>query len=151
MDSATDQLIEDILDRFHAAHRRELPELLALARKIEESHRHHPALPHGLTALLQTIAQELESHMQKEEQILFPMMRAGGHPMIEGPISVMLAEHESHGERLDELESLTRSFQPPQDASESWRALCSGARKFVSDVREHIRTENDILFPRFID
>jgi regulator of cell morphogenesis and NO signaling len=142
-------LIDMILERFHEVHRREVPELIKLARRVEAVHRDNPGVPAGLTDLLDHIGAELESHMQKEEQILFPMMRSGGHPMIGGPISVMLAEHDDHGENLRKLEALTNDFTPPDDACTTWRALYAGARKLTDDVMEHIHTENNKLFPRF--
>ncbi len=145
----TTALIESIETRFHATHRRELPELIRLARRVEAVHRDVATVPHGLADLLEKIATELESHMQKEEQILFPMMRNGGHPMIRQPIAVMLAEHDDHGENLRELEALTNDFTPPAEACTTWRALYAGARKLADDVMEHIHTENNILFPRF--
>jgi regulator of cell morphogenesis and NO signaling len=145
----TDGLIDMILTRFHETHRREVPELVKLARRVEAVHRDVQSVPAGLADLLQRIGDELESHMQKEEQILFPMMRSGGHPMIEGPIAVMLAEHDDHGANLRKLEALTNDFTPPAEACTTWRALYTGARKLADDVMEHIHTENNILFPRF--
>jgi regulator of cell morphogenesis and NO signaling len=142
-------MIDMILERFHDVHRREVPELIKLARRVEAVHRDNPAVPVGLADFLQHIGDELDSHMQKEEQILFPMMRSGGHPMIGGPISVMLAEHDDHGENLRKLEALTNDFTPPDDACTTWRALYAGARKLTDDVMEHIHTENNKLFPRF--
>jgi regulator of cell morphogenesis and NO signaling len=145
----TDDLIDMILIRFHEAHRREIPELVKLARRVEAVHRDVATVPAGLADLLQHIGSELESHMQKEEQILFPMIRNGGHSMIGGPISVMLAEHDDHGASLRKLEALTNDFTAPADACTTWRALYAGARKLTDDVMEHIHTENNILFPRF--
>jgi regulator of cell morphogenesis and NO signaling len=145
----TDDLIDMILTRFYETHRREVPELVKLARRVEVVHRDVASVPAGLADLLQHIGDELESHMQKEEQILFPMIRSGGHPMIEGPISVMLAEHDEHGANLRKLEALTNDFTPPAEACTTWRALYVGARKLADDVMEHIHTENNILFPRF--
>ncbi len=145
----TDALIDMILVRFHETHRREIPELVRLARRVEAVHRDVPTVPAGLADHLQHIGEELASHMQKEEQMLFPMMRAGGHPMIGHPIAVMLSEHDDHGESLRKLEALTNDFTPPPDACTTWRALYAGARKLTDDVMEHIHTENNILFPRF--
>ncbi len=144
-----DGLIDLVLERYHETHRREVPELLKLARRVEAVHRDNPDVPTGLADLLQRIGAELESHMRKEEQILFPMMRSGGHPMIGGPISVMLAEHDEYGEDLRKLEALTNDFEPPIGACTTWRALYAGARKLTDDVMEHIHIENNKLFPRF--
>lgn len=147
--AGTPELIELIETRYHATHRRELPELIRLARRVEAVHQDHPAVPRGIGDLLQRISGELEVHMKKEELILFPMMRRGRHPMIAQPIAVMLAEHDDHGAHLRELEALTNDYVAPDDACPSWRALYVGVRKLADDLMEHIHTENNILFPRF--
>ncbi len=145
-----DGLIDLILDRYHETHRREFPELVKLSRRVEAVHRDNPDVPAGLADFLQHIGEELESHMRKEEQVLFPMMRPGGHAMIGGPISAMLSEHDDYGEHLRKLESLTNDFEPPVGACTTWRALYAGARKLTDDVMEHIHIENNLLFPRFV-
>jgi len=142
-------LIDHILVRYHETHRRELPELILLARKVEQRHAQHPEVPAGLAAMLEDVAEALEEHMQKEERILFPMLRGGGGPMVGGPIAVMEHEHVEHGERLRQLEALTRRFTPPAEACTSWQVLYSGLRKLVDDVMEHIHLENNVLFPQF--
>jgi len=144
-------LIEHILERYHETHRRELPELILMARKVEEVHAGHPDAPRGLASLLEHIAEAIEEHMQKEERILFPMIRAGMGGMALGPISVMKHEHVGHGERLRELEALTHDHTPPADACTTWRALYAGTRKLVDDVMEHIHLENNVLFPQFAE
>jgi len=141
-------LIDHIFARYHETHRRELPELIALARRVEEAHAQHPQVPRGLAALLEHIAEAIEEHMVKEERILFPMMRAG-MPMVSGPIEVMEHEHVEHGERLRQLETLTRRHTVPADACTTWVALYAGTRKLVDDVMEHIHLENNVLFPQF--
>lgn len=146
----TDELIAMIETRFHAVHRREFPELIRLARRVEAVHKDKAAVPRGLADLLVRMSEDLESHMQKEEMILFPMMRRGGGPMIEGPIAVMLAEHDEHGASVQKLEAITNNFEVPEGACTTWRALYSGVRKLTDDVVEHIHTENNILFPRFV-
>jgi regulator of cell morphogenesis and NO signaling len=145
----TGALIDLIETRFHAGHRRELPELLRLARRTEAAHRAHALAPHGIAALLGHIQEELEAHMQKEEQVLFPMMRRGGHPMIGQPIAVLLAEHDGHGAQLRALERVAHGFEPLEEACPTWRALYVGARRLSEEVMEHIHLENNVLFPRF--
>lgn len=145
----TAALIDHILVRYHDTHRRELPELLRLAARVEARHADHPQVPRGLHAALEEAAAALEEHMQKEEQILFPMMNRGGHPMISAPIGMMRHEHDHHGERLAHLEALTNDCVVPPGACASWQALYVGVRKLIDDVREHVHLENNVLFSRF--
>jgi regulator of cell morphogenesis and NO signaling len=145
---ATDALIRHIITRFHEVHRRELPELIALARRVERVHAGSPDVPTGLAALLDEIETELEEHMTKEEQVLFPMMRSS-HPLIATPIGVMRHEHDAHADRLHALEAITHGHASPEGACTSWRALYAGTRKLADDLVEHMHIENNILFPRF--
>ena len=145
----TNALIGHILARYHDTHRRELPELLRLAARVEERHVGHAQVPAGLHAALQELAAALDEHMTKEEQILFPLMMQGGHPMIASPIGRMRVEHDEHGERLARLEGPTRGLTLPDDACPTWRALYAGLRKLIDDVHEHVHLENNVLFPRF--
>lgn len=145
----TGALIDLIVTRFHETHRRELPELIRLARRVEAVHGDRAGAPVGLAAVLEDLAAELESHMRKEEQVLFPMMRRGGHPMIAHPIDAMRHEHDEAGALLGTVEHLTDGGRPPEGACNTWRALYAGTRKFTDDLMEHIHLENNVLFPRF--
>lgn len=138
-----------VLSRFHEAHRRELPELIELAKHVESTQHGHLASPAGLTEVLQRIAADLELHMRKEEQGLFPMMSAGGHPFIRNPISCMRHDHDHHRETMILLDALVQGGLVPDDACVHWRALGIGLRKLIDDLLAHIRFENDVLFARF--
>jgi regulator of cell morphogenesis and NO signaling len=146
---STGELIAYILDRFHSGHRRDLPGLIVLARKVESVHGKHPEAPNGLADFLDEVAESLEEHMQKEEQILFPMLRSGGHPMISHPIGMMRMEHDDHVINLGKLLALTNGLKAPEGACGSWRALYEGLGELSAELKEHIRIENEILFPRF--
>lgn len=146
---STDALIDRILSRYHEVHRRELPEIAALAEKVERVHHDHAAAPLGLAEVLRQMAGEMEAHMQKEERILFPMMRSGGRPGIENPIAVMRADHDNHAEAIGRIRDLTSDLTLPEGACRSWTALYHGTGKFLEDLETHMRLENDILFPRF--
>ena len=106
-------------------------------------------MPRGLAALLEQMSIQLEDHMQKEEQVLFPLMRRGGHPLTAQPVAVMLAEHDDHGAHLRSLEKITNDFTPPAGACTTWRALYVGAKKLADDLVEHIHTENNCCFLAF--
>lgn len=146
---STDALVDHILKRYHETHRRELAELVRLARKVEAVHRDHPDAPRGLADELEGLRLELDDHMHVEEEILFPLLLAGGAARSGLPIEQMRREHRQHGDRLARLEELAHEFEVPVDACRSWCALYAGSSKFVEDVREHIHLENNVLFPRF--
>lgn len=142
-------MIGEILHRYHEVHRRELPELIKLARKVEAVHADHTAVPHGLADTLQYMIGELEVHIKKEELILFPaMLRNTSHPL-SAPIAQMRHDHNDHGVRLRQLDELTNGFSLPEGACRSWQALYAGTRKLADDLVEHIHLENYVLFPRF--
>ncbi|MGB3067867.1 MAG: iron-sulfur cluster repair protein YtfE [Ottowia sp.] len=147
---ATDtELVDHILVRYHAVHREQLPELARLARRVEHVHGERADCPHGLADHLEAMAQELDSHMRKEELILFPMIAHGQGGAASMPIGVMRMEHDSHGTELRRLEELTNGITAPRDACTTWRALYLGLRTFREDLMAHIHTENNILFERF--
>jgi regulator of cell morphogenesis and NO signaling len=142
-------LVDHILARYHDVHRVQLPELIRMAHRVEAVHRANPDVPAGLGNLLEEIQQELLSHMQKEEAILFPMLKSGGNPFVNQPIGMMRAEHVEHGAALEQLNALTHDATPPAGACNTWRALYAGIAQFGDDLINHIHLENNVLFPQF--
>jgi regulator of cell morphogenesis and NO signaling len=140
------RLIEHILKRYHARHREQLPELIRLACRVEQVHGDRGDCPNGLADLLRDMQQELESHMLKEEQILFPMLLSGYARQASAPISVMRFEHDHHGLALERMEALTHGITPPEDACNTWRALYRGLNELHDDLMQHIHLENNVLF-----
>jgi regulator of cell morphogenesis and NO signaling len=143
------ELTRYIETRYHARHRQELPALAEMAAKVESVHASHDRVPLGLSDLLRRMTGEMEVHMKKEELILFPAIRNGGAPGIENPIAVMRADHDNHETELAEIRRLTGDLSLPQDACGTWAALYDGLTVFIAQLEEHIRLENDMLFPQF--
>ncbi len=138
-------LINHILKNYHDVHRIQVPELIRLAQRVERVHATHPQCPEGLAEHLMTLLQELESHMLKEEQILFPLLLSQ-NTWPNGPIQVMRMEHTQHGEALEETRRLTQQGQLPEGACNTWRALYLGLAALERDLMDHIHLENNILF-----
>lgn len=145
----TVSLIDHLLARYHETHRRELEFLIPLAQKVERVHGDHPSAPIGLADALEAMRDELESHMMKEELVLFPMMRAGASETIEHPIIQMRHEHDDAAQLLATIEHVTHGLALPPGACGSWTALYTGVKKFNDDLVTHMHLENAILFPRF--
>jgi regulator of cell morphogenesis and NO signaling len=142
-------LIAYILERFHAVHRRQLPNLYRLARKVETVHADHAKCPHRLADFLAEMLGELEHHMAREEQVLFPTLLSGGGGCAPFALRRMRCEHDDHSERLAVLRRRTDGFTPPEGACSTWGQLYAGCRELHDDLLEHIRLENDLLFPAF--
>ncbi len=141
-------LIAHLLERFHAPHRAELPRLLAMARKVERVHSDKPSCPTGLAAELERIGEELEAHMEKEEQVLFPLILSGRGRFASMAIQVMEEEHVDHGRNLERLREMTHGYTPPAEACGTWRALYLGLAELELALMQHIHLENNVLFPR---
>jgi regulator of cell morphogenesis and NO signaling len=138
------EIIEFVLERYHSVHRSQLPEAVQLARRVEQAHSGSADCPNGLSEHLSIMYQELESHMMKEEQILFPMLINESYP--QGPIMVMENEHEEHEVALQRILHLTNNLILPESACGTWRALYKLLNEFIQDVRAHIDLESQVLF-----
>ncbi len=144
-----DTTIDHILQRYHETHRQQLADILPLAEKVARVHAdtfNQAILPH-----IQHIQAELLSHMMKEEQMLFPMIKQGFGARTAMPISVMKHEHDDHESAITQLLTLTDNLTPPEHACGSWQRLYANLRELVDDLREHIQLENDILFARVLN
>lgn len=142
------EVTAEIVSRFHDPLRLELPALVALASKVEAVHADKPDCPRGLAAHLREVHDSVLPHLDKEEQILFPMINAGHGPQAFGPIHMMEDEHHEHAENLRRSRKLAHDFIPPEAACTSWRALYLRLDEFEADLMEHIHIENNVLFPR---
>ena len=159
-----DLLIDYILKIHHRGIRSQGPELLSLLDKVTSVHGGaHPELKE-LQHLVALSLEDLESHLQKEENVLFPFFldlfaASENHhhisPMhcgtVQNPIRVMHQEHENEGERYFHIKELTNNFTPPADACATYTLMLGELERFVDNLFEHIHLENNILFPRFVE
>jgi regulator of cell morphogenesis and NO signaling len=142
------ELVQHILDRYHAPLRLELPRLIELAEKVERVHAGKPDLPTGLADLLSRISEDIENHLAKEEQILFPLIVAGRGPTAHMPVQVMIQEHDDHGQDLRRIRELTHDMAVPPHGCATWKELYRSLLAFEVELMDHIHLENNILFPR---
>lgn len=150
-------LCEHIQSTHHTYLRQEFPRLIRLTDKVVSAHgEHHPELKE-LQKVLELLRAELELHMHKEEQILFPaiqqMERAASLPSfpfgtVANPIRMMEHEHDAAGEALARIRELANGFQPPADACNTYHEMLDSLQKFEQDMHQHVHKENNILFPR---
>lgn len=146
------QLVDHIVDKHHHYLRVELPRLHAMAARVAQVHGGHTPSLVEVHKVFSGMAAELAEHLMKEEQVLFPaikaMIRGGSAPMpLDGPIACMLHEHDDAGAALARLRELTDGFTPPPEACNTYRALFAGLAELEEDLHIHIHLENSVLFP----
>ncbi len=150
-------LIDHILVAFHASHRADFPPLEAMLAKVCHAHGEKVPLLAELARCVRALIADLEPHMQKEEQVLFPLIRklcgdASARPAC-GPASpllpmqVMRGEHELAGHLLGQLRNLTDNYAQPSWGCATVRALFLALADLDRLLREHIHLENNVLFP----
>lgn len=152
-------LVDHIITTHHNYLREEFPRLTKMTERVAQVHgERHTELPKVRDAFA-ALRDELDQHMQKEEMILFPMIKqldtgeasAASHcGSIENPIRMMEHEHDNAGDGLETLRELTDGFAIPDDACNTYRVMLNSLATLEADLHQHIHKENNILFPRAI-
>ena len=134
----------------------ETPRITALIDKIVTVHGdRHPEL-FEVERLYNELRADLEPHLTREEQELFPMIRQlaattgapGSHdPAIVAQIELLAAEHETVGDLLDELNRVTSGYTTPADGCASYAACYRALAELEADTHLHVHKENNLLFP----
>ena len=157
-------LIAHIKGTHHKYTREEIARLGRLFAKVCSVHgKNHPELEH-VRAAFSGLAQELSTHMMKEEMVLFPYIVRMEEAVIEkepvlpppfgtvqNPVAMMMHEHDSAGDALRAMRQASAGYTPPGDACISFQTLYKALANFETDLHQHIHLENNILFPRAIE
>jgi regulator of cell morphogenesis and NO signaling len=144
--------------------REQLPRLQDLLAKVLKAHGpKHGTMLNPLQGTYNSLRQEIEQHLMKEEQVLFPYIRqideaaSRGKPApemhcgsVQNPIRQMEHEHDNAGNALSRMRQLTDNYTLPGDACNTFRALYDGLQALEDDLHQHIHLENNILFPKAI-
>lgn len=146
------ELAAYIVGIHHGFLRRELPRLHAMSERVAHVHGGHTPSLVEVFQIFCGLEDELNSHLAKEEQILFPAISTmtreeSGGMCLDGPIACMLHEHDDAGQALAKLHELTNGYQSPADACNTYRALFAGLADLEADLHRHIHLENSVLFP----
>jgi len=151
-------LVDYILEVHHNYVRENLPVLRQFAAKVAKVHAHADPELLRIQELVEEMAADLEMHMRKEEEILFPMIKKLSarqeidaetlHMILHGPVPVMEAEHENVGDIIKEIRERSHQFTPPGHACNTYKALYFKLEEFEDDLFRHIHLENNILFEK---
>ena len=155
-EKSSEELINHIVEIHHAETFRLLKEIDPLMVKVFRVHfSHGPELLMKVHSLFGKLKCELEEHLLKEENILFPLMIKYDQAKdkeekkeIEGDIRIIVNEHEAAGDILKELAEVTDDYKVPEWGCISFKLLYDYLHDLEKDLFIHIHKENNILFPR---
>jgi regulator of cell morphogenesis and NO signaling len=159
-----DFLVDYIMQKHHQYVKRMIPVISLHSDKVASVHgKNHPETIH-IADLFLAVRAELESHMMKEERILFPQIKLMASVQkentqffppafgtIQNPIRMMEFEHTSAGDAMYKIRELSKNYSHPDDACNTFKALYSELKEFEEDLHKHIHLENNILFPKSIE
>lgn len=159
-----EMLINHIVTKHHEFTRQEMTRINALLEKVCMVHgENHPEL-FKIQLLFGELAADLETHMEKEERVLFPYvvrMEAAvtqNVPLfpppfgtVANPVRMMMLEHDRAGELLKGIRTLSSNYVPPSDGCISYQTLYGALDELEKDLHQHIHLENNILFPRAVE
>jgi regulator of cell morphogenesis and NO signaling len=155
--------IDHLVGNHHKFARRQLLRLDRIMRVVWPGHRGLANLAR-VRSLLGELLDDLIPHMAREERYLFPYMRSFEGQMkpeerisvplfgnLQYPLASITHDHADDSNRLLELRKLTGGFAATNDACARVRNLFDGLSELERDIQEHIRIENQIVFPRAVE
>ncbi|WP_019039104.1 iron-sulfur cluster repair di-iron protein [Psychroflexus tropicus] len=154
-------LAQHIKNIHHTYVEESIPLLIQYTNKVEKVHgKTNPELIQ-IKELFRKVANELTTHLKKEELILFPFIekmesayknnqKLSRPPFgsVESPIAMMEDEHEAAGDLFKEIARLTQDYTLPANACNTYKAMYHKLEEFQNDLHLHIHLENNILFPK---
>ena len=156
-------LSDHIVREHHVFTRDENARINALLEKVCRVHGGNHEELFEIQKIFGTFRLELENHMLKEEQMLFPYISLMESSLGFGlavppapfgttrnPVRVMISEHDAAAEQLREMRRLTNNFEAPADACVTYQTLYEALEGLEKDLHQHIHLENNILFPKAI-
>lgn len=151
-------LIAHIEGHYHRRLRERFPTLLELAERVADHHGgDRPSLVE-VSSTLSALREEMFLHMQKEELVLFPLIRQRESaskleqaPPLGAPVAAMEDDHREVADALRKLRRLTNGYLAPDEACNSYRGLFQGISELETETHQHIHLENNILFPRALE
>lgn len=131
------------LEREHQNIRRMLDVVRGMILKLEAG---NPVEAQDVREAIDFIREYADrSHHAKEEDLLFPAMGEAGFPAENGPVGVMLAEHDEGRAYVSSMEEGLQQYREGEEAGA--KIIAEGAKGYVGLLDQHIEKENQALYP----
>jgi len=154
--SDSNTIIDHVISNYHRVSEEELKMLSPYVTKVSRVHGdNHPELLE-VNELFYEFKKELMEHMEKEEAIVFPLIKQIADGTVENReeaiamIVELEKEHDHAGEILRQIRAVTSDFALPLDACGTYRLVYARLEALEGLTFMHVHLENNILFPRYI-
>jgi regulator of cell morphogenesis and NO signaling len=157
-------LADHIVRKHHVFTTSEIARLTNLVEKVRRKHGPKHQELFDIQDTFRLLAEELGTHMRKEEIVLFPYIKAleaavtndrsvdkPHFKTVRNPVRIMMTEHDAAGDLLSKIRRISNGYAAPEGACASYRALYYGLEDLEKDLHRHIHLENNILFPKAIE
>ncbi len=114
---------------------------------VVNNHKHnHPEL-FGIQEVLEIILDELQTHMDKEEEEIFDIKNKSIEKVNEN-FADLENEHMTVWHQYAALRKMSANYTPPKDACVTYQIYYTKLKEFEEDLINHVHIENNILFPK---
>lgn len=154
-----DFLCDYIESNHHKYIRKMLPKILSLGKILSRN----KLIELNLLKELQKLSNDFETHMQKEERLLFPYIKKINTILKEKKefeippfgsaanlIKVIEKEHSNANNYLNKIKNICRGYKTKINTVSNKKMFYEYLNEFETDFHLHIHFENNILFPKAI-
>lgn len=158
-----DFLIDYIVNKHHKFVVQENPIVFELTQKAAKLNSDkYPELIE-IADFFMEIMGELNCHMMKEENMLFPYIKAlvnskatntkintSEYGSVQVPINMMEHEHSLVIDMFEQIKQLSNNYTAPLNTESNCKLAFTKLKEYEIDLHHHIFLENNILFPKAI-
>lgn len=160
MEMTAEQLVSYILIHHHFYVKNSIPTIQHHLQKVVTKHGETFPKMLDILSLFKRVSDELISHMEKEEKILFPAIKQlftnnknaetekSVPKSIIDQISELKHEHETAGDLLNTIRTITNNYTAPLSACTTHRLSLEELKHFEENLHQHVHLENNVLFPK---
>jgi regulator of cell morphogenesis and NO signaling len=104
------------------------------------------------------------AHLREEEEVFFPAVKridaagkSGAIPemkdleTVRDSLEKLNEEDEEIGEAVHTIRRLSKEYEIPADACNTYMVTYRKLREFEEDLHKHVHLENNILFPKVVE
>jgi iron-sulfur cluster repair protein YtfE (RIC family) len=139
--------LPDLLYFVKASCHENLHDTLSELRMMNEN----KVLPKKLSSFIRTFIQDLQRHLAKEENHLFPFIEKGRTKTTDSSINGLVDEHDKMKLDLMAIRQMTNNYQENIEDNVEKTRFYEKLKEMDRIILNHIQIENHVLFPMLME